>query len=313
MVKVEEPDFIELFEKLDINYTYSFADEEAIFIPYADEVEFDSFAYLNSGSLMADAGQSGGIKAEVLARVNKNNVQFPSMSMENTAHGFEFNVKNMAMFEAGGQTAMIDGAFTFYDSEVELDIDLSFRGVNRFNFEMSQRTVNEFTMRMTDSNGNKEISDGAIPDPTWKNARAIGEINIPVASTGLFIRFAAFLYFNADVDGKPQLTIEFDRVDRFGVVKTSSGYELYSDGDSGLTGSLRGEASVGANGGIGGSFGLEAYRVAGMGANKNFGVYGDGSAAAWAPQKLVLQKMTVLLVIIVLTWKQAGKIKCSSI
>ncbi|MGI6128160.1 MAG: hypothetical protein ACOYEF_14690, partial [Planifilum sp.] len=259
VLTTDEPDFIELFEELNIYHTYSPGQDDVIFLP-ADGVEMERlssyFPDQRTASLLSLPTARASAYHELT--ISGSDITKSSIRTSSNAEGIKISLNGIDL-----KYAELEGTLTF-KPQVTVDVDLDMKGVRRFNFDYQQDAQLDVTL--TNTKASKGYTDQVY----------LGRMIIPTHVPGLVIDVGLYLYLDAKIGGQPQLVVSYSRLDHYGVVKKGEGFKTYGQHKPDLKVTLEGKAKADLRTGVGASAGLEAMKVVGAGLDLEAGFYGTG-------------------------------------
>jgi len=259
VLTTDEPDFIELFEELNIYHTYSPGQDDVIFLP-ADGVEMERlssyFPDQRTASLLPLPTARASAYHELT--ISGSDITKSSVRTSSNAEGVKISLSGIDL-----KYAELEGTLTLKPM-VTLDVDLDMEGVRRFNFDYRQDAQMDVTLTNTK------------PSKGYADQVYLGRMIIPTHVPGLVIDVGLYLYLDAQIGGRPQLVVSYSRLDHYGVVKRGGGFKTYGQHKPDLKVTLEGKAKADLRTGVGVSAGLEALKVVGTGLDLEAGFYGTG-------------------------------------
>lgn len=259
VLTTDKPDFIELFEELNIYQTYSPGQEDVIFLP-AEGVEIERvssyFPDQRTAALLPLPTSQASTYNELT--ISGSDITKSSIRTSSNAEGIKISLNGIDL-----KYAELEGTLTF-KPQVTVDVDLDMKGVRRFNFDYQEDAQLDVTL--TNTKASKGYTDQVY----------LGRMIIPTHVPGLVIDVGLYLYLDAKIGGQPQLVVSYSRLDHYGVVKKGEGFKTYGQHKPDLKVTLEGKAKADLRTGVGASAGLEAMKVVGAGLDLEAGFYGTG-------------------------------------
>lgn len=263
---VEEPDFAELFDELDIYKTYEIKEEH---IEIEEGIKGLTVRELAGMDLNPMLASSNGDRVDFEFKRSA-----PAKGIE-SINGFELTFKDTPIGK-GEDSLMIDGTLSYQVSAAATDMRLGTE--TRYQLSSISSSVNKFviTPPATEGEGEK-TSKKKEKEFKKKNEKIkIAKLKVPTTIPGIFVKGAFYLKLDYMFSYQPKVTVVFEVEEERGVIYDGEKFEQINKFVPKLDASLKGTGSVETSAGAVVNIGVTAYGVVGVGVEAFGGAKGNG-------------------------------------
>ncbi|MDR4927245.1 Ig-like domain-containing protein [Peribacillus simplex] len=292
---VKEPEFVEIYDKLDINKTYPITAENFIINEDLEGVTVESLASVEQGPMVASASANAKEKVEF-------DYPLPTVQVKYD-EGMQVKFTNYPLNPASKKNKLaLDGTMKLISPVIKPEIKKDgLLELERLKIVTESKVENEFKIKALgkELNEDKQLLE-VIADLKGEKIE-VGEVRIPIGATGLLLEVNLLAKFDYSVEGGLEVILYMDYNETSGFIYDKDGvtpiFKPSADFDFGFQGRGKAEGKVGPAfdvlltgfGVVGGGFeafaGAKAEGVAAAGENSKDGKY----ACAKIEEKLFIQ------------------------
>ncbi|WP_033541976.1 Ig-like domain-containing protein [Planococcus sp. CAU13] len=254
---VEEPDFAELFDELDVYKTYEIKKEHIEIEEGIEGLSVTDFAGTSLNTLLAS---SEGEKEKFEFRTTE------SLKGTESVTGIEFAFKDMPLGN-DKSSLVLDGSLSFENSIVATDMRLGEE--TRYQISNIGTSISKFTLSPGEEGKNKEAKQ-------TNEKIKLAKLKVPTASPGLFVKGVFYLQVDYEFSYKPEVTVIFEVEEERGVIFDGKTVRQINKFMPELDASLKGTGKVETGAGAVVGVGITAFGVTGVGVEAYGGVQGTG-------------------------------------
>lgn len=267
---VEDPNFFDLFETLDINKTYSLTERN--FKP-ASGVKSQAITSIEPQTQIA-ASNSPEKKYEY-----KNKI----FNMDVEKSGIELEIDDLKI---GKSNAKLSGELNLYTPKVDVDIDAKLTGIKKVEFVSTAKT-DAHLLVLSSSKGTKGVSTKELVQEIQSSNKGkgsfekkLGTFAIPLPTPGLFIKGDIVLQGQIDYKGQVRYEVTFKQEAKKGVIYKNKKISKINSNKGKLESEFTGVGTAGFAVGPKMSFALTAFKIVGAGVDTSVKAEADGKVVS---------------------------------
>lgn len=273
ILEVVEPEFVEIYEELDINKSYSLESDNFTPAETVSGMEIRTISASRPFTLLA-----GATTKEVSGE--RAFIEKKQEAPAKTNDGIQIDFTNFVVDEK--REIALDGSVHLFSPEVRLDMKHSFLEIDHMNLETKMTIVNDFTVKKAKT----EVIDIENLNIEPESLKAyIGTIHIPTGVPGLFIQGNLILRLDLDINGAPEALLYLEYNEKTGVYYDGETVDNVSNTQMDTNFGVQGKGDIAGKAGPAVSLLVSGFGVAGIGAEGFAGLKLNGEAVAGADTK----------------------------